>query len=330
MSSRTHRGFVSVVDSHAQSARLLEFSRAFAPRSLAWVVSEAEGSVDLAGVDEIGSCPQADLNLRDVFAAAVSNETNWITVRRGWLDSADLLGQALEATGKNATKNITGFALMVGVPESGSVDRILAVVDRRDGQPSGLLVLAAVASAQATGAQLDVLVLPRDGEDLAASGSAGEILQVKRDKDLYDMAVRRAADAGVRANWIMSEPGADARQVVLDTLRQGDYDVFIDDLGAVRLGGRMGRGRRIARALADSGPGGLTRAVLDETDVSVVVVLDGVRMGVVSPQVATAGLGALLAFGVVGAATTSSASAATSSGQRDAVLFVGRIGHRRR
>jgi murein DD-endopeptidase MepM/ murein hydrolase activator NlpD len=64
----------------------------------------------------------------------------------------------------------------------------------------------------------------------------------------------------------------------------------------------MGRGGRIAAALGPDGPGAIARALLQRTDLPMVVVLDGIRLGVVPAGVVKGGAAVLLALGVAASA----------------------------
>jgi murein DD-endopeptidase MepM/ murein hydrolase activator NlpD len=166
------------------------------------------------------------------------------------------------------------------------------------------MVLAAVGAAQATGAELDVLLLGAPGERVTLPDEPMQMLRVTRDKDLFEQARRRAADEGRRARWIVVEDATDRVGLALDQVVSGDYDLVMEDLGDIRLGGRIGRGGRIDRAVAPDGPGGITRALLEQTDVPVAIVLDAVRLGVIPPAVVKGGAAAVLAVGLIGSTAT--------------------------
>lgn len=94
------------------------------------------------------------------------------------------LSQVLEATERRTRKDLPGFAVLLMGSEMRPMRRILTIVDRADCQPSGLLVLAAVACAQATGADLDVLLTSYNhlsaidvevGQEVTAGDAIGEV-----------------------------------------------------------------------------------------------------------------------------------------------------------
>jgi murein DD-endopeptidase MepM/ murein hydrolase activator NlpD len=278
----------------------------YAPRA---VVLAPEGAELPDGVSEVVHPGRSGISVDEAFRVAADRGIPWVALPRDLADPPTLLGDLLEATGRRATKDLPGFAaLLVGrVPER--VDRILAVVDRRDADPSGLMILVAAASALATGAEVDVLLLGAPGQVLPRPERVEDLLLVTREQDLYEQALRSGGDTDRRANWIVVEDVEDRVAVVLDQLVAEHYDLVIEDLGALRLGARLGRRGRIAQALGPDGPGAIVRAILERKDVPVVVVLDGVRLGVVPAGVVKGGAGVLLALGV--AASAAPAASAT-------------------
>ena len=147
------------------------------------------------------------------------------------------------------------------------------------------------------------------GEAVPAPKNVREAVHVTRDKDLYEQGVRRAKETGIRVNWITGEDVADKRSLVLEQIAEGECDLVVEDLGSVSLGGRLGRRGRITRAVAPDGPAQIVRAILEDTDVPLALVLDGVRLGLVPPAVVKGGAGAVLALGII----ASGAPAATAS-----------------
>ena len=297
-------GMVVLADDHPGTEAALFAGLEYAVRT---VVVAHQGLTQLDGAEIVH--PKRTVSIDAAFRQAAHEQMPWITMRRD-VAGPDSLSQVLEATGRRARKDLPGFAVLFTGPEPRSASRILAVVDRADDHPSGLLTLVAVASAQATGAVLDVLLIGAPGETVRTPKGDGT-LQISRDKDLYEQAVRRSQESGLTVNWIVAEDVADKRSLVLEQVAEGDYDLVIEDLSSVRLGGRIGRRGRIRRAVDPDGPAMIVRAVLDDTEVPLVVVLDNVRLGLVPPVVVKGGAGAALALGIM-ASTAPVASASPS------------------
>ncbi len=297
-------GMVVLADDHPGTEAALFAGLEYAVRT---VVVAHPGLTQLDGAEIVH--PTRALSIDAAFRQAAAEQMPWITMRRG-VAGPDSLSQVLEAAGRRSRKDLPGFAVMFTGPEprSPARPRFLAVVDRADEHPSGLLALVAVASAQATGATLDVLLIGAPGETVATPKNVGEAVQISRDKDLYEQAVRRAQESGLAVNWIVAEDVADKRSLVLEQVAEGDYDLVIEDLSSVKLGGRLGRGGRIRRAVDPGGPAMIVRAVLDDTEVPLVVVLDNVRLGLVPPVVIKGGAGATLALGIMASAAPAAAS----------------------
>jgi len=306
------RGMVVLADGEPGSEAPLHMSATYAELTIAL----AREGADIPGADEVVHPGRGGLTIDELFGAAVEAHVPWVAMRRDIDVPFGVLGQLLEATGRHASADLPGFAAILANGRGRQpIERILVVLDRVDGQPSGLMVLMAVAAAESTGARLDVLLIGAPGESVSTPRSAMDVLRASRDVDLMEQGLRRSADSGVTANWMVVEDVADRTGLVLDLLAEGDYDLLIDDLGAVKLGGRFRRGGRIEAALAPEGPGGIARAVLEQTDVPVAIVLDAVRLGVVPPGVVAGGAGAVLALGLIAsgspAATASPSARAT-------------------
>ena len=298
-------GMLVICDRHPASESALRTALEYAPKTVA-LADPQVGAIP--GVERTVHPGRAGLSIDEAFRCAAADRIPWVAMRRDFVEPEQALGQMLLSAGRRATQDLPGVAVLLAGARPRPIRRMLAVVDRADGDPSGLMTLVAVAAAQATGAELEVLVLGAPGETLTTPERASDILRVERDKDLFDQA-RRRADQGGRATWIVVDEPTDRTSLVLDQVAYGDYDLIVEDLGALRLGGRLGRDRRISRALAPGGRGAITRALLERTDVPLAIVLDGVRLGVVSPAAVKGGAGALLAVGLLaGAAPIASAS----------------------
>jgi murein DD-endopeptidase MepM/ murein hydrolase activator NlpD len=294
------RGMVVLADGSPTSADALRVSLEYSQRTIAL----APEGVDVPGASEVVHPRRGGLSIDALFSTAAQARVPWVAMRRDIASPTDALGQLLESTGRHASAQLPGFAAVLTADRGDRpIERILVVLDRVDGQPSGLMVLIAVAAAEATGARLDVLLLGAPGETLTTPRTADDVLRITRDVDLAEQARRLSDGSGIRATWIVVEDVADRTALVLEQVAEGDYDLLIDDLGAVRLGGRMRRGRRVRAALGPGGPGGIARAVLEQTDVPVAIVLDAVRLGVVPPAVVKGGAGAVLALGILASAS---------------------------
>lgn len=164
-----------------------------------------------------------------------------------------------------------------------------------------------------------MLVIGAPDEELDPHQRPRDLLLVERDKDLYEQAVRRAESLPQRAEWMHSDHVEDRIQVVRDVLAGGDYDLAVDDLGNLSLGGRIGRGGRIRKALEPSGPGGIAAALLEVPDLTVLIVLDAVRLGTIPPGVVKGVAVGLLALGVVGVRAPASAAASGGSGSQTSI-----------
>jgi murein DD-endopeptidase MepM/ murein hydrolase activator NlpD len=309
-------GIVVLADDDPRSQETLLGAAQYADKIVALAPADRAEIPEATSVVHPGR--RRTVGIDEAVRAAAQARIPWIAMRRDVAEPTVVLSQLLESAGRHASKDLPGFAAVLTCPPARPIERMLVIVDRADGRPSGLLVLAAVLAAQTTGAELDVLLLGAPGQTLRAPRNARDALRVTRDEDLAEQARRRAEESGLDATWIMVEDVADREALVLQQVEEGDYDLVVDDLGSVKLGGRIGRRGRIQRALEPGGPGSIARALLEQTQVPLAIVLDGIRLGTVPPAVVKGGAGAVLALGVVATATPS-AGAASQSRQRAAV-----------
>ena len=302
-------GVVVLGDDHPHTQATIETARAYARHRFAL----GRGEERFADFDEVVDPGRSEATVRATFKEAARRQVPWVALRRDLDPPKELLAQLLEATARETSKELPGFIALLTGPKHRRIRRILAIVDRSDQQPSGLLVLAAVAAAEATGAAVDVLVIGAPHEELDPEGGHDKTLRVARDRDLYDQAKHRSESLGARGTWMYVDHPENRVQLVRDTLAAKKYDLVVDDLGDINLGGRMGRHKRIEKALRKGGPAGITLAVLRKTDLPVVLVLDAVRLGLVPARAkAVAGAGVL----ALGVAVSGAPAAAASSGQR--------------
>ena len=185
------RGMVVLADDHPGTGSALFAAREYTPRTI--VVSPA-------GLAEVPTAqmvhPRGGASIDAAFRCAADDMIPWVAMRRDYAPPEAILSQVLEATGRRARNDLPGFCVLLAGAEPRPIGRILTVLDRADGQPSGLLILAAVATAQATGADLDVLLMGAPGESMSTPANVQDAVRVSRDKDLYDQAIRRATEAG--------------------------------------------------------------------------------------------------------------------------------------
>ncbi len=297
------QGIVVLAADHPGTEFAVNAGLQYAARTIV-VADDAVPEVEGAQFDR----PKGGASVDSAFRRAAADQIPWVAMPRDLADPQTLLAEVLTATGKRVRKDLPGFAVLFTGRRGRPVRRILAIVDRTDGQPSGFLVLAAVVAAQATGAQIDVLLMDSPETSVTTPSRLREAVHVTREKDFHDQAIRRAEESGIEARWITVEGVTDKPAVVLEQLAEADYDLVIDDLGSITLGGRLGRSRRIEQALDATGPAGIVSALLEHSDVPLALVLDGVRLGLLPPGVVKGGAGAVLAFGILASSAPAAAA----------------------
>jgi murein DD-endopeptidase MepM/ murein hydrolase activator NlpD len=292
-------GVVVLADDHPHAQGTIDTARAYAGHRYA-VGHDPQARFD--GFDDVVDPGEKQPTVAAAFKEAARLRVPWVIMRRDLASPEELLGALLQAAARRSSKNLPGFAVLLTSPDPTRIGRILAIVDRSDGPPSGLLALAAVAAAEATGAAVDVLVIGAPDEELDSTATPETVLRVARDKDLYEQAMRRSASLGARGNWMFVDHVDSRVQLVRDVLAAHEYDLIVDDLGNINLGGRMGRGKRIGKALREDGPASITLSVLKKSDLPVLLVIDAVRLGLVPAKVKAGAGASILALGIMASA----------------------------
>ena len=283
-----------VLDEHPSSAGALAFAQRYAGRTLAlasWVASTADLDA------EVQTSISAQPSISEALRIAAQRTIGFVALRRDIAEPQQLLSELLVATAQHAHEIIPGFAVLLTDRADRPVRRILAIADQRSDAISGLSAQVAVSVAERTGAILDVLVL--NGREPSSVASPTDLLAVNREQELFDRAVQRAKDQSVTVNWLPASDMVDPWLVIADQLGQEDYDLVIDDLGQVRLGGSRGVERTVQGALAPGEVGDLPLRLLTEVSVPLMLVIDEIRLGIAPAVVLKAGTVAALALGMI-------------------------------
>ena len=292
-----------VIDSQPGSLAGLQIAQRYGQGAI--VLSAWDAPALPAGTGAtLRSSVAAEPSIAEAFRIAAQEHISWLAVRRDLAPPAELLGEILVATGQHTDDDLPGFAVFLADGEPAAFQRILAIVDRRSGPISGLLAHAAVAVADTARAVLDVLVIGARGEALASEDRT-DLLAINREEELLDRAVARAVESGLTVNWLPAAEVTDPWLVVRDQLSQHDYDLVVDDLGDLQLGGRLGLKRTLREAMGPGQVGELPLRLLGHTTLPLLLVVDEIRLGIAPRTVLKAGAVAALSLGMVSAAALS-------------------------
>ncbi len=297
-----------VVDSDPASNRGLDIARRYARGAIALTAWDLPSpGEDVETQASAASAP----TIAEALRVAAQRRICYIGLRRDFAEPQRLLGDLLKGAARVRSDDLPGFAVFLADGEPAPFRRILAIVDRRQGPSSGLAAHAAVAIADTAGAELDVLVLGAEGEHLSSVDSE-ELLAISREQELFERAVARARAADFTTNWIPAVGVSDPWTVISDQLSQHEYDLVIDDLGDVSLGGRLRKGRSLARTLAPGEVGEIPLRLVQEVPIPVLLVIDEIRLGMRPAGLVKAGAVAALSLGVVSASIIPPGAAAAS------------------
>ncbi len=275
-------GALAIASRHADATVLLRSWQAPAPESHTSIVDSRS----------------AEPTLDEALACAAERRIPWVALRRDLLDPVSLLGELLVAAGRQNHDDIPGFAVFLASGQPAPFQRMLAVVDRSSGPISGLMVHAAVSVAATAGAQLDVLVIGAEGEQISSDDELAT-LAISRERDLYEEALRQAAARRVRVCWIAAGEVSDPWAVVADQLTKHPYDLVVDDLGDVTVGTSRVLGQPASNSFAPGTSGEIPLRLLMETELTVLLVIDEIRLGIAPASLLRAGAVAAITLGMM-------------------------------
>lgn len=303
-----------VTDGHSSCAAGLAVARRYARGHLTLAGWDADTSGDEGTVQASAA---AQPTVAEALRVAAQNRISWITMRRDLAPPEQLLADLLVGAAHQRDTEIPGYAVLLADGEPGPFRRILAIVDRRGGPMSGLLAYVGVALAGTAGADLDILVIGDEHEDLG-SLDRESLLAINREQELYERARARAREVGLNASIIPVSGAADPWLVIADQLSYHDYDLVIDDLGAISLSrGRIAQG--VEGALGEGQVGEIPLRLLTEVPTPLLLVIDEIRLGILPASLLKAGAVAAISLGVASAAVlpVASSAAATQAVRRE-------------
>jgi murein DD-endopeptidase MepM/ murein hydrolase activator NlpD len=302
-----------LLDEHPSSEAGLSFAQRYAARTLA-LASWSTSTADLA--TEVQTSVASEPTVHEALRTAATRGIGFVAMRRDFAEPSELLGTLLTAAAKHTGDDIPGFAVLLADGQPRPIRRILAIADRRSGPISGLLTHIAVLVAEATGAAVDTLVLDTEDADIAPD-DRGRYWQIDREEELFEAAMQRAADNDVQLTRIPVTT-ADPWLVITNQLQHGEYDLIIDDLGQVRLGGRRGVERTLQRALGPGEVGETPLRLLREVPIPLLLVIDEIRLGIAPASLLKAGTAAALGMGLIAPAVAAvAAPPVVASGRLD-------------
>lgn len=269
-----------------------------------------------AGVVDHIEVPMNRARIGRAVKEATRVDASWVAVPRTMGTSDYLLSASVRSVGKHLDAEHPGMAVLVAAergPHDPASRKGLAVMDLNGPASSGWALLAAVQIAIHSKAALDILVLGIDPIDAPASPEEWlSLVPMKRRTDLVREALHRAEQSAVPITWIAGATG-DRAETIMAVVRAGSYDAVLDDLGGHHLRKRIASRSDVRRLLDDPAHGAVLREVLNDTVTDVVIVIDGISLGLVSAAAVRTSAAAALAMGAVSLATPVAAQTAMSS-----------------
>ena len=316
-----YRGAITVVvldDGSAEGQDLVDRVDGVFPNLYRMTDREAPGDEE-----HILRVDSKHMNIKTLVSRMHAETACWAVVPNVG-DPAVMIADFLSAARPPLADGFPAFVMIWGRPER-RYEKIAVVVDVTEPFTTGSLALAAVGLASRTGAAVDALMLGGDPDDPPESfESIRHLFKIREGASLLQQALDTAAEIGLHFNWVPLGEATERDQLVLDAVRENNYDLVLDDLRPIDIGPRFGRLKRVRRQLVDSDSVDTAYRLLRDAPCDVAIVVDAVRMQLVPGSYVKAGAVAALSLGTLGAATlpaaSASASAATSTTTVEAPL----------
>ena len=282
-----------------------------------------QGAPDRAGMRTVATVPDDRFTYRTAIADAADEGYFWVVGPRDLSDPLSMMLDCAVAASAALDANHPGFAVALLDSEL-PTRKVALVADVKDPITTGQAAWAAVAAALLFGATLDVLVLGQQPDAKGRPADWREALDLFTVRgsglDLVRAAFERADEHGLEVGWKPLGDPANKAGALITALTEGDYDLVVDDLPPINVGPKIGRRARLQAELSDAGSKSTAYRLVRDGPCGVVVVLDAVRMGLVTDEVLRAGVAASLAVGVAGAGGAAMASAGADSTMHQAAL----------
>lgn len=305
-----YRGNVIVLDDvPRQTEDMVDRVRGIFPNVIRMTSSPRPGDEQALVVNS------SQLDIRTLVREMVQHDAYWALIPKGRDPIAIIADYLSEA--RHALEDGFPCLVLVAAEPDKRYEHIAIVIDVRAPITTGALVLNGVGLACHLGATLDVLVLGADSRHPPQNWHEVEqLLDIRAGAEYLEQALEKARQEDLQINWIALGDANSRDQVVLDAVREGGYDLVLDDVRPLDVGPRFGRLRRVQRQLLDGDSIDTAYRLLRDAPCDVGIVVDAVSMNLVPGSAVRAGAVAALSLGVVGVAlpqTTASSVGADAS-----------------
>ena len=259
---------------------------------------------DRPGVETLAIVPDGELSLAAVLEAAVEHRIPTVVAPRYLDDPLTLITEAATACGSLLNKDVPGLAVLFSHPGA-EFTKIATVADLEDPVQTGILAWMAVNVAWRLGADLDILVVGATGENPPKNmQEALNRFKLRSGEALVRASMEVAENNNLVINWIPLGRTGRKSDRILQAITNGGYDLVLDDIPEINIGPRLGRRRRVRKAVSSPGSTATGYRLLQDSPCDVGLVLDAVRMGLIPGELARAGAAAVMALGMAGAVKT--------------------------
>lgn len=234
------------------------------------------------------------------MARKMYEETIYASLVPAGGDPVVLLSDFLSEARGLLADGFPGFALISARPGV-RYRRVAVLTDLHVPITTGALAVGAVGLAHRAGAPLDMLILGGDPENVPRNlRELREQMVVEEGADLLDQALLIAEETGIEINFRVLGEAAARDQLALDAVRDGGYDLVVDDLRPIDIGPRLGRLKRVRRRLNSGGSPDTAYRLLRDAPCDVAIIVDAVTMKMLPAAYLRAGAVAALSLGLLG------------------------------